>query len=236
MILIICYSSSLIELERVVVVIPAYNEERFIGDVVLRAKKYADQIIVVDDGSTDKTAMVAAENSAIVISHERNMGKWVALRDGFNKAVEMADLIIQMDGDGQHDPDEIPKFLKALKKFDLVIGYRSKKGMPIIRKFSNFITTKMLRFLFSIDVSDSQCGYRAYRREALKKLISVKAKGFEGETASLILAKRLGLKIGEVQIKTIYGKEKSKMKVTRDTYRFLRTVILMRLKAIVGKI
>jgi len=226
----------LIELQRVAVVIPAYNEDQFIADVVSRAKKYADQVIVVDDGSTDETARVAAENGAIVIVHERNMGKWVALRDGFKKAVEIADLIIQMDGDGQHDPDEIPKFLEALREFDLVLGYRSKKGMPIIRKLSNFITTTMLRVLFSLRVSDSQCGYRAYRREALRKLMSVEAKGFEGETAALILAKRLGLKIGEVQIKTIYGEEKSKMKVTRDTYRFLKTVLSMKLKAIFGKI
>ncbi len=226
----------MIGLQKVAVVIPAYNEDRFIADVVSRAKKYSDQVIVVDDGSTDETAKIAAESGAIVIVHERNMGKWVALRDGFKKAVEIADLIIQMDGDGQHDPDEIPKFLNSLREFDLVLGYRSKKGMPIIRKFSNFITTTMLRILFSLRVSDSQCGYRAYRREALRKLMSIEAKGFEGETASLILAKRLGLKIGQVQIKTIYGKEKSKMKVTRDTYRFLKTVLSMKFKTIFGKI
>ena len=94
----------------------------------------------------------------------------------------------------------------------------------------------MLRLLFSLRISDSQCGYRAYRRDALEKLMNVEAKGFEGETASLIMAKRLGLKIGEVPIRTIYGEEKSKMKVTRDTYRFLKTVLSMKLKAMLGKI
>ncbi len=226
----------MIELQRITVVIPAYNEEEFIADVISRAKKHVDKVIVVDDGSTDETAKIAAENGAIVIVHEKNMGKWVALRDGFKKALESSDLIIQMDGDGQHDPDEIPKFIEALKDFDLVVGYRSKKGMPLIRKISNFITTSMLRILFCFRISDSQCGYRAYRKDALTKLMNVEARGFEGETASLILAKRLSLKIGEVQIKTIYGKERSKMKMTRDTYRFLKTVLSMKLKAMLGKI
>lgn len=223
-------------MERVAAVIPAYNEEQFIADVVSKVKKYADHVIVVDDGSTDQTAKAAAENGATVIVHEKNMGKWIALQDGFKEAIKRADIIVQLDGDGQHDPDEIPKFLEALKESDVVVGYRSKKGMPIIRKISNFITTTMLRLLFSLRVSDSQCGYRAYRKDALEKLMNVNAKGFEGETASLILAKRFGLKIGEVPIKTIYGEEKSKMKVTRDTYRFLKTVLSMKLKAILGKI
>ena len=223
-------------MKRVAAVIPAYNEEQFIADVVSRVKRHVDHVIVVDDGSTDQTAKVAAESGATVIVHERNMGKWIALQDGFKEAIKRADVIVQLDGDGQHDPDEIPKFLKALEESDVVVGYRSKKGMPIIRKISNFITTTMLRLLFSLRVSDSQCGYRAYRRDALEKLMNVEAKGFEGETASLIMAKRLGLKIGEVPIKTIYGEEKSKMKVTRDTYRFLKTVLSMRLKAMLGKI
>jgi glycosyltransferase involved in cell wall biosynthesis len=224
-------------LQKISAVIPAYNEARFIADVISRAKKHVDHVVVVDDGSTDETAEIAAKNGAILIVHERNMGKWIALRDGFKKALEISsDLIVQLDGDGQHDPDEIPKFIDALKEFDVVVGYRSKKGMPLIRRFSNFITTAMLRMFFSLNISDSQCGYRAYRREALAKLMNVEAKGFEGETASLILAKRLGLRIGEVQIKTIYGQEKSKMKVVRDTYRFLKTVFSMKVKAIKGEI
>ncbi len=226
----------MIKLHKTAVVIPAYNEAQFIADVVSRAKKYVDKVIVVDDGSTDETARLAAEKGAIVIVHEKNMGKWIALQDGFKKAVDISDLIVQMDGDGQHDPEEIPKFIAALEEFDVVLGYRSKKGMPIIRKISNFITTAMLRLFFSLQVSDSQCGYRAYKKDALRKLMKVKAKGFEGETASLILAKRLGLKIGEVQIKTIYGREKSKMKVIRDTYRFLSTVLSMKIKATKGEI
>lgn len=224
-------------MQKISAVIPAYNEARFIADVISRAKKHVDHVVVVDDGSTDETAEIAAKNGAILIVHERNMGKWIALRDGFKKALEISsDLIVQLDGDGQHDPDEIPKFIDALKEFDVVVGYRSKKGMPLIRRFSNFITTAMLRMFFSLNISDSQCGYRAYRREALAKLMNVEAKGFEGETASLILAKRLGLRIGEVQIKTIYGQEKSKMKVVRDTYRFLKTVFSMKVKAIKGEI
>jgi len=227
----------LIGLQKVSAVIPAYNEARFIEGVISKAKKHVDHVVVVDDGSTDETAEIAAKNGAIVIIHEKNMGKWIALRDGFKKALEISsDLIIQLDGDGQHDPDEIPKFIDALREFDIVVGYRSKKGMPLIRRFSNFITTAMLKVFFSLQISDSQCGYRAYRKEALTKLMNVEAKGFEGETASLILAKRLGLRIGEVQIKTIYGQEKSKMKVARDTYRFLKTVFSMKVKAIKGEI
>lgn len=202
--------------------IPAYNEAPFISDVVTGAKPFVDEVIVVDDGSVDETASKAEKSGAQVLRHERRMGKWAALRTGFSKALEVgADIIITIDGDGQHSPGEIPKFLEHLEKgADIVIGYRKvRKEMPLIRRISNKITTFIANTLFSLEVSDSQCGFRAYRK-VLEKL-SFTASGFEGEIETLVVAKRLGLKIVEVPIQTIYGEEKTKVKTVRDTCSFL---------------
>jgi len=210
-------------------VIPAHNEAPFISKVVAGAKRFVDEVIVVDDGSVDETASEAEKSGAQVLRHEMRMGKWAALRTGFSKALEMgADIIITMDGDGQHSPDDIPKFLEHLENgADVVVGYRKvRKGMPLIRKISNMITTFMANTFFSLQVSDSQCGFRAYR-EVLEKLLFT-ASGFEGEIETLVVAKRMGLTIVEVPIQTIYGKEKSKVKTFRDTCSFL--AMIMKLK------
>jgi len=217
---------------KIIAVIPAYNEEKFIGDVIKRTLKYIDKVIVVDDCSRDNTFKVARKAGAEVIRHKVNRGKWAALKTGFRKALEdeEVEIIIQLDGDGQHDPDEIPSFINAIKNADVVIGKRIYRGkMPLIRKFSNFITTFLLRKMFGVNVSDSQCGYRAYRRKVLEKL-NFKSTGFEGETETLILIHRLGFKIIETPIKTIYGEEKSKVKTLRDAYRFIKTLISMKFK------
>lgn len=220
---------------RLIVVIPAYNEEDFIVNVVKRTLPLCDEAIVVDDGSVDRTADLAREAGATVLVHEENMGKWAALRDGFSLATERSEFVIQLDGDGQHDPSEIPKFLEALGDADVAVGSRSKEGMPFIRVLSNSISTFLLRLFFSIDVSDSQCGYRGYREGALAKLGQCKASRFEGETESLILAKELGLRMVNVPIRTIYGKEKSKIRALRDTYRFVKTILVMRIRTLLGR-
>lgn len=215
-----------------IAVIPAHNESQFISKVVEETYEYVGRVIVVDDGSSDDTQERAAESGAIVFRNERNMGKWVALNRGFSIALEMgADVVVTLDGDGQHEPAEIPSFLHELSdETDVVLGVRQRKGaMPIIRKISNYITTYLVNGLFSLKVSDSQCGYRAYTRRALTAL-TVSSTGFEGETESLVRLGREGLRMKEVQIKTLYGSEKSKMRALRDTWRFLKTIIKLKLE------
>lgn len=214
-----------------IAVVPAFNEARFISNVIHSAKKYVDKVIVIDDGSTDDTQEIARKCGAVVHSNEKNVGKWFALKKGFSLALEMeADIVITIDGDGQHNPHEIPKFLNALlNEADVAIGVRKYKGkMPIIRKISNYLTTSIINSLFSLKISDSQCGYRAYSRKAIKNL-EISSEGYEGETESIIRLGKTSLIIDEIPIQTLYGIEISKMSTVRDTWRFLKTVFSMKI-------
>lgn len=219
-------------------VIPAYNEEASIGGLVKETTKYVDTIIVVDDGSLDATAKNAQKAGAIVIRHSRNRGKGEALKTGFIKAVSLnADVVITLDGDGQHSPNEILKFLKVLKQenADIVVGSRFLKGvtvgrkMPTQRAISNTMTTNILKVFFGIPLTDSQSGFRAFKAKTLKKLGYTDSK-FAAETEILIDAHKKGFKIREVDIKTRYGTEKSKIKPLKDTIRWIQRVIIKKIQ------
>ncbi len=209
-------------------IIPAYQESAAIAQVVRITQKYSTCVIVVDDGSSDKTGEIAKENNAIVLRHPLNLGKGAALRTGFNYALQgKCDIIITLDGDLQHNPNSIPRFLSKIKEgFDIVVGSRystQSEEMPFMRKLSNLITTQALRILFKIPVTDSQSGYRAFRRRVLKA-ISVRDNGFAAETEILIDAQRAGFSIAEVPIQTNYGDEESKIRAHRDITRWLITL------------
>ncbi|MFX0093447.1 MAG: glycosyltransferase family 2 protein, partial [Candidatus Hodarchaeota archaeon] len=151
----------------IAVVIPGYNEAQKIGIVINNVKKYSDKIIVVDDGSRDQTATVAATNGAHVVRHSRNQGKGRALRTGFKAALEdeTTRYIFTMDADNQHCPDDIPTLLAVLlqKKADIVVGKRvifesQDQFMPIHRLGSNFVTSTYLRIFIGFKIKDVQCG------------------------------------------------------------------------------
>jgi len=216
---------------KVVAVIPAYNEEGRIGDIVARARNFVDLVIVVDDGSSDRTAQEAGGAGASVLVHPVNMGKWAALRDGVEEALrEGADVVVTLDADGQHPPEEIPRLLAALLGADVALGFRSRERMPAVRRLSNLITTGLLRALFGVRVRDSQCGFRAYRRAAAEVLLRVEGPGYEGETESLVRLTEAGMRFAEVPVSTIYAGERSKIRAARDIYRFLSTVLRLRLR------
>lgn len=209
-------------------VIPAYQESQAIAQVVTLSRKFCDCVIVVDDGSTDKTGSMAMENGAKVIRHPKNYGKGAALRTGFHTALESdCDIIVTLDGDLQHNPHSIPRFLQKISDgADIVVGSRYAtltETMPFFRKLSNMITTKALRLFFKIPVTDSQSGYRAFTRRVLE-VISVRDNGFAAETEMLIDAQRAGFTITEVPIATSYGEEKSKIRAQRDIVRWLVTI------------
>ena len=156
---------------RIVVGIPCYNEEVAIGSLVLRASQYADQVVVLDDGSTDKTAQVARFAGAKVLVHDVNMGKGAALRDLFAYATQSGfGIIVIIDGDGQHNPDDIPKLLDPLLygEADVVNGsrYLSGKGgtTPRYRRFGQVVLDKVIHLGFKEDVTitDTQSGFRAF--------------------------------------------------------------------------
>jgi len=211
-------------------IVPAFNEEKYIYDVVRIAKKFVDVVVVVDDGSIDKTFSRAEESGAIVLKHEKNMGKGAALRTGFQYALKHgADIVVTLDGDMQHDPSEIPKFLEKIEEenVDVVVGSRfleKVKDMPIQRRLSNFITTKILNKVFKVPVTDSQSGFRAFKRKVLENII-FKDNRYGAETEILIEAKRKGYNIVEVPISVKYEGKKSKIRPIRETFNWIWLII-----------
>ena len=186
--------------------IPAFNEERTIGKVVVGAQKYVDQVIVCDDGSSDMTAAIAEKLGARVIRHESNLGKGAAFRSLFSASREMgADIMVTIDGDDQHDPSDIPKLVDPLVKglADVVIGARfheNNKGIPSYRKVGN----KLLNAVTVNGVSDTQSGFRAYDKKAIDMLRPSES-GMGVDSEILMDASRQGLRLMEVPISVRYG-------------------------------
>ena len=193
---------------RTLIVIPAYNEELTVGSVVALAKKFGD-VLVVDDGSMDRTFEIAKEAGAVVIRHERNMGKGYALRTAFEYALSKEyNVIVTLDADGQHNPDEIPLLMEPIVKgeADLVIGSRylngSKKKIPIYRRFGLWVLNKSTRVVAGVDV-DSQSGFRAMNRKVLEKL-DLNSTDYSIESDMIVKAREERLKIMEVPISVRY--------------------------------
>lgn len=194
--------------KRIAVAIPCFNEARFIADVVTRARKYVPEVIVVDDGSTDGTAEVAAKAGATVIEHSRQKGAGVATKTCFLAALERGvDILVTIDGDGQHDPDDLPALLApALEGADIVIGARFLRPgyvVPRYRKFGIDVITWLFNFGSKVKVTDSQSCYRAYSRRAVKNLIPTEP-GFSFSIQTLVEARRLGLRIAEAPVACVY--------------------------------
>ena len=210
---------------KVGILIPAYNECTQIGQLIRQVKSMGFNPLVVDDGSKDGTSEKARENGAEVIGHEKNLGKGISLKTGFAYMLKKDyDAIIIMDGDAQHSPADIPKFIDVANKYQnaMVIGNRmnNAKSMPLDRKLTNRFMSFIVSLMCNQKIPDSQCGFRLLKRDLLKK-ITIKSSRFEIESEILIQASRTGAKIVSVPIKTLYGKEASQINPFRDTLRFI---------------
>jgi glycosyltransferase involved in cell wall biosynthesis len=189
----------------VVVGIPAFNEEKTIGRVVCEAQKYADVVVVCDDGSQDLTAEIARRLGADVVRHERNLGYGAAIQSLFKRAQEFsADILVTLDADGQHDPSEIPCVIKPVAdgQADIVVGSRfiDERGtqeMPFYRRFGVRVISHMVNGSAKNGVSDAQSGFRAYNRQAIEHLSVVEA-GMGASVEILLEASKHDLKICEV--------------------------------------
>ena len=193
---------------KIVAVIPCLNEARFISDVVLKTIKHVDRVIVIDDGSKDSTALLARDAGAEVISHTFNQGAGAATRTGFVAAIKYgADIVVTLDGDGQHNPDEIPLIVEPVLdgKADLVIGSRflAEAKVSFYRKFGIDVITFLYNAGQRAKINDAQSGFRAYSRKAVD-CIDITYPGFGFSIETLVQVRKYGLTICEAPVTCIY--------------------------------
>lgn len=194
------------ETNKIWAVIPAYNEESSIISIIKKTKKYLNRVVVVDDGSYDKTKEAAEKESAIVLKHIVNLGKGAALKTGCDYAIKKgAEFIIVLDADAQHNPNDIPRFIEKLKKYNIVFSYRSLSSkMPFVLRFGNFFISNIVWFLYGIKLNDTQCGFRAFSKKAYEK-IRWNASDYAMESEMIARAGKQNLKYVQIPIQTIYS-------------------------------
>jgi glycosyltransferase involved in cell wall biosynthesis len=210
----------------VAAVIPAYLEEKHIADVVQRTLRQLPNVVVVDDGSSDRTAEQARSVGADVIVHEQNRGKGESIKSGFRYWLEHGSTyVVILDGDGQHLPEEIERFLAAASSGigELLIGTRMNdvREMPLVRKMVNRYMSRKISRACGQEIPDTQCGFRMVHRSIIPSLLGGTER-FDYETEMLILASRAGCRIASVPISTVYSDEVSSIHPVRDTLRFFK--------------
>jgi glycosyltransferase involved in cell wall biosynthesis len=225
-------------------VIPAYQDEKHIGDIVRRTRERLDHVIVIDDGSSDQTAQRAREAGAEVIVHDENRGKGEALKTGLGHLFAAASPRVQavklsgtglhrgitwvslLDSDGQHLPEEIDRFMAAAAaatRPSFFIGNRMNDlaGMPFVRRIVNRYMSRRISRVCGQEIPDTQCGFRMLDRQLIPELLGGGHR-FDYETEVLIIASRKGYRIGSVPITTVYTDQVSKIHPLRDTIRFFK--------------
>jgi len=223
---------------RIVIIIPAYNEEKAIKDVVEGAIAYGD-VVVVDDGSTDNTATLAKKAGAIVLNHQKNMGKGAAIKTGVKFVIDKGyDVIVLMDGDGQHNPTHIKSLISRINGAQIVIGSRFMddiSNMPLQRRFSNRITTYLLDYLTGYHLTDSQSGFKAINADHAQLLLKIPYDDYIYESELIRIAAAHGLIIDEVPITCNYTLEKSYIG-TADLLKYIIFIIRILSHKIMEKI
>lgn len=215
-----------IDRTNVAALIPAFREELHIGEVVRRALPQVNSVLVIDDGSPDATAAQARAAGAEVMVHPVNQGKGAAIKTGFRTllAREIKYMLI-LDGDGQHLPEEIPRFLEeaTASHAAFIVGSRMTdlETMPAVRKLTNRYMSWRISRACGQRIPDTQCGFRMIHREVVPHLFC-ESNNYDYETEMLLIAARQGFRISSVAVSTVYGEEKSKIHPVRDTIRFFQ--------------
>lgn len=220
--------------KRVIAVIPCLNEERFIPHIVSLATKYVDEVIVVDDGSEDDTAAAAEKAGAVVFKHPHRMGAGAGTKTGIQEALEHgADIIVTLDGDGQHDPNEIPGLIQPIidGRCDVVIGSRFLRPAAVARyrKFGIDVITWSYNLGCREKVADAQSGFRAYSRKAAESL-HITYPGFGFSIQTLVQARKQGFRIAEQPVSCIYHDAGSTLNPIVHGLNVLWSVIKIRLQ------
>jgi len=214
----------------VIAVIPAYNAEKTIGNVVRKTLRKVGRCIVVDDGSSDGTGDTAVSAGAELIVHVSNRGKGAAIRTALNSLRKISyKYIVFLDADGQHQPGEIARLVQAAqrRRAHLICGNRMSKpeGMPIIRRVTNRVMSKIVSKLCGVNLADTQCGYRLLSKRAVESLRLTKS-NFEVDSEMLYQVARKGFKVTEVTISSIYADDHSShIHPVGDTFRFMRLIL-----------
>lgn len=211
------------------VIIPAFNEAQTIGSIVKELRARELDVLVIDDGSIDKTAEIAEKLGAVVLRNTTNLGKGRSLSKGFDYALQNDfQAVITMDADGQHSPEEIPSFLKSADdtSSQIVVGNRmqERRNMPFIRVLTNKFMSWLISNIAKQRIPDTQCGFRLIKQEVLKNLC-LKTCKFEIETEILLDAAQKGYRITSTPIKSIYSQEHSHINPFVDTIRFFRYLL-----------
>lgn len=209
--------------------IPSYNEAKAIGSLIQKVRAQNIEVVVVDDGSIDQTAEIAHHCGADVIKHIRNKGKGASLKAGFTYVLNKSyDAVITMDADGQHSPEDIPKFLQAANdpNFDMIVGNRmvSKKEMPRLRWLTNNFMSNLISAICRSEIKDSQCGFRLIKKKLLEQLNPISS-NYEIESETIVEAKHKGFNLKFIPIQTIYTKQKSQINPIIDTIRFFKFIL-----------
>jgi glycosyltransferase involved in cell wall biosynthesis len=210
----------------IVALIPAYNAEPFVGDVIRIASEHVP-VIAVNDGSTDGTLAELRASGASVIDQQPNQGKGAALKRGYRAAMESGvAAVIQLDADGQHDPAEIPGFLRRFRetRADLIIGERQFGQMPFVRRMSNTIGRAAFSWAMGRRINDNQSGYRLLSRRLMDAVLASDESGYEFEMDQIVIAVKRGWRIEGVPIRTIYGDEVSNIRPIQHVVHFFRMV------------
>ena len=210
--------------------IPAFNEEKYIGTIVLKTRQYVGEVIVVDDGSSDQTANVARLAGATVIQHEQNKGYGASIQTLLAEAKKKdINILVLLDADAQHNPDEIPKLIKPISEgFDLVIGSREqrKSDVPRYRRIGQRVISYFSHFLSGEKVSDSESGFRVFSKKAIASL-ELREDGMAVSAETIARAAEKGLKITEKPISIRYTEDGSTLNPFLHGFGVLGRIIAM---------
>jgi glycosyltransferase involved in cell wall biosynthesis len=215
---------------KIFIVIPAYNEEKVIGKVITDIKKEGyHNIVVVDDGSVDKTKEVAKKKGAIVLRHILNRGKGAAAKTGLEYAkFQKADIVVTVDGDGQHNPKDIEKMIEKINDgYKVVLGSRflnKKNKMPLFNRLANFFANVLIFLVYEFWTTDSQSGFRAYSKKALD-LIDTSSDRYEFDSEVIREIAWHKLKVTEIPIDVFYTPYSLSKKQKQNFINGIKTLI-----------
>ena len=214
----------------IIVGMPAYNEEKYVGSVVLQARQFADEVVVVDDGSSDRTGQVARLAGATVVQHRENRGYGATVQTVLAEAKKRnPDVLVLLDADGQHNPEEISSLVSAIAAgSDVAIGSRKIKSadIPAYRRFGQKIIAYFTRVLSRSTLSDTESGFRAFSRKAVS-VLEPKERGMAISAETISEATAKGLKIAEVPISAIYTRDGSTLNPVKHGIGVLNRVMVM---------